>query len=30
MIKDIIQKADEKMNKTISVLKSDLSTIKSR
>ncbi|MBS4804505.1 ribosome recycling factor [Clostridium sartagoforme] len=28
MIKDIIQKADEKMNKTISVLKSDLSTLR--
>ncbi len=28
MIKDIIQKAEEKMKKTISVLKSDLSTMK--
>ncbi|MCR1951532.1 MULTISPECIES: ribosome recycling factor [unclassified Clostridium] len=28
MIKDIIQRAEEKMNKTISVLKSDLSTMR--
>lgn len=28
MIKDIIQKAEEKMKKTISVLKSDLSTMR--
>lgn len=28
MIKDIIQKSEEKMNKTISVLKSDLSTMR--